>query len=296
MGQALLPFKLTSTTETITSQAGLVLLGEFLQAIDLAKTVDTELPAPRSAKGYAPSDYVIPVLLMLHGGGRRLVDLRPLRDDEGLKRLLSLDKIPSADALGDWLRRNGKQHGLDGLNRVQREVLRRALRDDTREGYTLDIDATQIIAEKKTAVFTYKGERGYMPIVGHLAENGLVVGEEFREGNESPGAGNLAFIQYCEAQLPAGKKLAAVRADSAAYQAEIFNWCEENHAQFTIGADLDSAVKALIAQLPETAWAPYRGAHIAESVHTMNRTKKAFRLMVVRHPVQTDLLDTTTPR
>ncbi|MDT8367558.1 MAG: hypothetical protein RRA15_13940 [bacterium] len=29
--------------------------------------------------------------------------------------------------------------------------------------------------------------RGYMPLVGHLAENGLVVFDEFREGNDSSG-------------------------------------------------------------------------------------------------------------
>ncbi len=42
------------------------------------------------------------------------------------------------------------------------------------EGYTLDIDATGIAAEKESAKMTYKGYTGYMPIVGHLAENGLI--------------------------------------------------------------------------------------------------------------------------
>ncbi len=59
----------------------------------------------------------------------------------------------------------------------------------------MDIDATQIVAEKEETKIAYKGERGYMPIVGHLAENGLIIGEEFREGNEAPGASNLEFIE-----------------------------------------------------------------------------------------------------
>ncbi|MGH6673710.1 MAG: hypothetical protein ACRECV_17310 [Xanthobacteraceae bacterium] len=42
---------------------------------------------------------------------------------------------------------------------------------------------------------------------------------------------------------PNGKKITAVRADSAAYQAEIFNWCEATGKVFAIGADQDAVVK-----------------------------------------------------
>jgi hypothetical protein len=128
-----------------------------------------------------------------------------------------------------------------------------------------------------------------MPIVGHLAENGLVVGDEFRAGNDSPGARNLEFIQYCAAQLPAGKRVARVRADSAAYQAKIFNWCAENQVTFAIGADLDYAVKAAIRRIPATDWRPYQEGHLAETGHTMNETKQDFRLIVIRRPVQREL-------
>ena len=40
--------------------------------------------------------------------------------------------------------------------------------------------ATAISGQKKEAEMTYKGFKGYMPIVGHLAENGLVIYAEFR--------------------------------------------------------------------------------------------------------------------
>ena len=45
-----------------------------------------------------------------------------------------------------------------------------ALKRDNRMGYTLDMDAMGIEAEKREAKRTYKGfRRGYMPMVGHLA-------------------------------------------------------------------------------------------------------------------------------
>jgi hypothetical protein len=41
--------------------------------------------------------------------------------------------------------------GLSGLQRVNRCVFRRLLRADERTDFTLDIDATQIVAEKREA-------------------------------------------------------------------------------------------------------------------------------------------------
>ena len=293
--QTVLPFKLGITTDAITAHAGLVLFGEFLHALRLPRALDEALPGPGSGVGYQPSQFVVPLLLMLQGGGRTLEDLRQVREDGALRELLALEELPSSDATGDWLRRMGGGSGLAGLAAANRKVLRRALKRAKTREYTLDIDATQIVAEKKTAKRTYKGELGYMPIVGHLAENGLVVSEEFRAGNESPNARNAEFIRHCEAQMPAGTRIARLRSDSAAYQAEIFNECEEQGRSFAIGVPLDAAVQAAIAAIPEEEWRPYQNGRIAETVHAMDDTCKAFRLVVIRRPVQGDLLKPEDP-
>jgi len=289
MPQSVLPFKLEITHERITSHAGLAVFGEFLKALGLSALVDRKLPAPGSEAGYLPSRYVEPLILMLHGGGGCLEDLRQIRQDAGLRDVLGMRELPSSDAVGDWLRRMGAGDGLKGLAGVAARMVRRALNRDEATDYTLDIDATQIVAEKAEAKWTYKGERGYMPIVGHLAENGLVIGDEFREGNQSPGAGNLDFIRYCAGQMPRGKRIGRLRSDSAAYQASIINWCEEEGVEFAIGADMDSAVKNVIAMIAEEDWQPYEDGQIAETVHSMNTTRNAFRLVVVRRPCQTEL-------
>jgi hypothetical protein len=69
-----------------------------------------------------------------------------------------------------------------------------------------------------------------------------MAGYEFRNGNTAPAARNLEIMKSCEARLPAGVKPGAVRADSAAYQASIFNCCEQTGKVFAIGADQDSTV------------------------------------------------------
>ena len=291
--KTVLPFKLETTPDTITAHAGLALLGEFAHGLGLPALIDSHMPVPGSGAGYRPSQFVMPLLLMLNGGGQALEDLRQVRNDTALRDLLGLDRIPSSDAVGNWLRRLGMNGGLSSLDQVIRKVLARSLRSDGHESYTLDIDATPIEADKKSARMTYKGFRGYMPIVGHLAENGLVVADEFREGNDSPGARNLVFLKRCCRRMPEGKRIGSFRSDSAAYQASVFNYCESEGVDidFAVGADLDSAVLAVIRAIGEEDWRLYKDGHIAETVHCMEETKKAFRLVVVRRPVQGDLFD-----
>jgi len=40
------------------------------------------------------------------------------------------------------------------------------------KGITLDINASEIISNKADAERTYKSNKGFMPIVGHIAETG----------------------------------------------------------------------------------------------------------------------------
>jgi len=287
--QTVLPFKLEITRDTVTAHAGLVLLGEFCMALKLSELVDRYLPKPGSGAGYQPGEYIFPLVLMLNGGGRSLEDLRVIRDDTGLQGILPLGRIPSSDAAGDWFRRIGESFGLCGLAKVNRRLNKRGMKHDGIKRYTLDIDATAIEAEKAAAKMTYKGFKGYMPMVGHLAENGLVVADEFREGNESPGARNLEFLKYCKDQMPKGKQIGAFRADSAAYQADVINYLNRQGIEFAIGADLDESVLRAIKGIGDADWTAHKQGHIAEIVHCMNRTEKSFRIIVLRRPYQKEL-------
>ena len=296
MARTVLPFKLAATNESMTAQSGLILFGECIQGAGFHRWLDREMPKPGSGHAYTAVQHVLPMVLMLTGGGRSLEDLRMVHGDSALRRLLNLDRLPSTDATGDWLRRTGNGEGLAGLGRVNQRVVERRLRKCSRKAHTLDIDATQIIAEKRSTEWTYKGERGYMPMVGHLAEAGVVIHDDFRAGNVAPASANLGFVKACESRLPKGHRLAAIRADSASYQADLFNYCEDTGKTFAIGGRLDAPTLAAIAAIPESAWTQYADCAVAETVHTMEHTRKAFRLIVVRHRHQADMLEEDYPR
>jgi len=119
--QTVLPFKLEMTNDLITSHAGLALLGEFAGAFGLSRLLDEQLPSPGSGSGYCGSEHVMSLVLMLNGGGRSLEDVREIRFDSGLRELLEMRRMPSSDAMGDWLRR-GVNGGLGALAVINRRI------------------------------------------------------------------------------------------------------------------------------------------------------------------------------
>ena len=297
--QTVLGFKLERTEETLTAHGGLALLAEFNHGLGVCGLTDRYLPGPGSNRGYAPSVFVDRLILMLQAGGRSLEDLRELRREAGLMRLLDRAALPDPDTLGDWLRRMGdpqtKQAGLVGLGQVRDVLTARILRRDGHETYTLDVDATLVEGEKRDAHWSYQGVKGYMPLLGFLFETPVCLVDEFREGNVSPGAGQLEFYQQCRVRMPLGKRLARYRADSASYQAALINELEADQVRWAITADQDVAVKAVMAGIPSKAWQepePGCGYQVADAVHTMQATKAAFRLSIKREArPQPDLFD-----
>jgi len=284
--QLILPIKMERSSERLTSLGGLVVLEELARAVNLWEEVDRALEGPKSGRGYKPREFVQALVWMLHAGGRRLEDLRELRAEQEVLGELGLQAVPDAGTVGDWLRRQGLQ-GAEAIQQVNRRLVEACLQSEPEE-VVLDVDATEVEAEKQDAQWTYHHVQGYMPLLGYV--NGVCVGHQFREGNQSPSAGILEFAQSCEAALPRGKRI-YFRSDSAAYQAAVINHYSQPGRSFTITADLDAAVKREIQNLPEVAWQPYRtqegittDRESAETVHSMNGSEQAFRLMVLRWP------------
>ncbi len=287
--QTVFGFKLESTKEELTAHGGLALMAEYNHGLGLRGLVDRYLPGPGSNRGYDPSVFVDALVLMLQGGGRYLEDLRELEREQALMKLIGREQIPDPDSTGDWLRRMGDpdlgQAGLIGLGQARDVLNQRILRRDGIQEYTLDADAIQVEAEKWEAQFTYQGVKGYMPMLGFLFETPVCLLDEFREGNVPPGAGQLAFYLGCKARMPKGKRIGRYRADSASYCAELINELEADGVWWAITADQDAAVKVAIASIPEGEWKePVVGCgyEIAETVHTMNETHQAFRLIIKR--------------
>jgi len=287
--QNVLPYKLELTNEKLTPHAGLVVAHEFHLGLGLGQLLDESVPGPGSNRGYHPSEVVLPLVLLLQGGGRDLEDIGVIARDRALREAAHLWKMPAATTLGDWLRRAGEsKRSMRGLARVSDRLARCRHERDARTDYTLDADTTIIEAQKQDATRAYEGTVGYQPMVGFLSGTRWLLHDEFRTGSASPQAGGVAFIEACRKRMPKGKRIAEVRSDSAFYNHEVTDYCNREGIVYTIGADWDSAVTAAYDAVPAEAWTPLPvetgepRREVAETVHTLNQGSHGFRLVFVR--------------
>jgi hypothetical protein len=267
----------------------LLTIAQLMDSLNLAERINQAFPLPKSNRGFKPSAFIQTLILMQHEGSFRLDDVRNLHDDSALRTVLSLDKIPKTSALGGWLRRIGnREQASINWTTVNQAVLKSTLHH--RREITLDIDATEVKANKTSSQWTYRGNKGYMPMVGHIAESGQVVAVDFRTGNTSPAARNLEFIQHCQSSLPEGCSVKALRIDAAGYQTKIIQHCDQESIHYAIRATTNRAIKTEIATRGDDEWQPMidkageivEGMDTCRTAHCIGDHDKAFTLVIQR--------------
>jgi len=290
--------KLERTDERLTRRTGLILVNRLGEKISLPQRVNRAFKEPGSNRGLSASEYVLSIAEMLIDGATCLEDVRLFENDEAYKEMAEVKHYPTSDAIGDWLRRHG---GPDGEQRMWEGVLSPLIQSGMVGGgsnHTLDIDGTLVEADKGDAEMTYKGFRGYHPLLGACVAEGFFTGSLFQQGNLSPQEGLVDFTDQCRKNAPGF--FSTVRSDSAAYNHAFINYCFQNHLHFSITADHDVAVMEAISNIPESEWnqgkyddgtrADYQ---VAETVHSLKETLRSFRLVVkrTRRCDQHDLFD-----
>ncbi len=283
--QTQLSFKIGITDDEITPRAGLSVYAEFLRGFGIKDFIDKHMPLPGSNRGYKAWNYIEPIMMMLYGGGRHIDDLREIVHDRALRRVINLKDIPSVSTVGDWLRRMGGGVGMTAFNNVIDIATKKGLGLHDSNEYTLWSDPTLIEAEKREAKMSYKGFKGYKPILTAFKELPVIVYHRFRDGNAMGGV--VEAIEAAYRVLPEGKRIRHASLDSEFYSAEVINFLMKKATTFTIAVDKDYAVKEAIKGLQ--SWKPFKtkegdktDREITETVHTMNETEKAFRLVVLR--------------
>jgi hypothetical protein len=282
--------KLEHSDDLLTHKTGLILLNEFWKKTNLSNRIDSSLGNPGSNRGFKSSVYVKTIVELILDGGEHLEDVKKLESDTGYKKLIGIQKYPTSDAIGDWLRRLGSEDGEKKLWEVNQYLTKS---DDGHLGI-LDIDSSIIESNKGDGEKSYKGIVGYHPLIGMTVKNGLCVGSKFRYGNEQAGDKLDEFIKECEKNVKGEIKI--IRSDSAGYQHKIINYCNQSGKYFSITADHDSSVKAAIQKIEKEQWKWGKNENgsradwkVAETIHTMNKSKESFRLVIKRRKIHGQL-------
>lgn len=275
-------------TSAVTPHAGVALLIETGRRSGVMAAAGRHLPAKRSPKGLSQDQMVEAFVLLSALGGDCLDDFDGLRRDLGLAALTGYP-LPAAATARQWLDRfhddgalaerpqQGSfipeaSAGLAGL----RAVLGRSVQAYVNAvapgpAVTLDVDAHLVASSKQVALPTYAGFRGYQPLLVCWAETGLVMADEFRDGNVPASRGIAALVDEAAAALPAradGQTWEmAVRSDSAAYEQAVLDHWQKRGWRFAVSADMSPQLRAAVVALGPDAWQPWaveRGGFVRE--------------------------------
>jgi hypothetical protein len=134
---------------------------------------------------------------------------------------------------------------------------------------TVDQDATLIESHKQQALPTYEGMRGYQPMLAVWAETGLVLADQFRDGNVPAQMEPLEVARQAFAAVPPTVTEYYYRGDSACHEARLVNWLRNEKREegpqgrigFAISARRSEALHAAIQAVPEAAWEAYGEPH-----------------------------------
>ncbi len=106
--------------------------------MNLAQLCNTNLPKAKRNKGYSAYEFIYPLILMLHSGGRFFDDIKEIKVDCALTTLLKIKNIPTANTFSKYLRKHGI-NGEEGMRNINKKYLKRFLKSIENEELILDI-------------------------------------------------------------------------------------------------------------------------------------------------------------
>jgi hypothetical protein len=269
----------------ITPYAGLAAVSRALRALGLPESCDTELQIKQRQRGYTPGQQVEALILLHAAGWDCMDDMEMLRKDAGLSKMLGYD-APSPRAVGDFLAafhdedkigaaiEQAKAQArlafipeqsapLEGLQNVQRRAVSAIAQNQSAPTHaTIDQDATIIESHKRNALWTYEGMPGYQPMVAAWAETGLIVADEFRDGNVPAMMAPLVCAKAAFAALPSNVSSYAFRGDSACHESGLVNWLRDPQRpdgprgliHFAVSARMSTELSQALKAVPEAQW------------------------------------------
>ena len=188
----------------MTALSGLMTYLELMQAAGLRSSVERHVRLRETGQGWTDSQIVISLILLNLAGGESVMDLDVLDKDTGLCRVLgevetfgmtrrerrALDNrwrverrrsVPSESAVFRYLERfhdadeeakreahkayiPSPNEALEGLGKVNAELVGFVQSRSPHTEATLDMDATLVETRKQEALQSYKGYRAYQPL------------------------------------------------------------------------------------------------------------------------------------
>lgn len=280
------------TDQKVSPHAGLASFVGFLHWHRVGSLLEKVLPhAPRSNNASRPVDTAMSFLIGIIGGARKLTQVGYLRADRLLPSLLGVKRLASQPTLSRFFQVfSGAACNQRTFDPLWRWCLGRL--NSRAEGYTLDLDSTQLIhqnhhhAQGICSGYTPRGIKPcWNPLVGFLAEAKLVCGFWLRPGNTATCNNVLSFTLNILERLPRHIRVGLVRADAGFCAEEWLSLLEQKGLRYIVVAKLREPVRALLRK--EQQWQPSEiaGTEVAETWYEATGWHTARRMILIRRRV-----------
>lgn len=239
----------------LSSDAGLTLIQEFLHKINFDHLLSKSLSFSDTRKycQHSMTSLAKQLLLQLIAGYRTDVAANRLVKEPVFTMVLSKEKLASQPTMSRFINSLTSEtlFELHGLATTLNEIY---FKQVNQQVMIIDIDSTHADTYGKQENTDYNGHygtTGYHPLVAFDALSGLCLGAEQRAGNAYTSKDSESFLRpiiekyrnySCDMTL-------LVRGDSGFAKPEIYDVCEELHAQFLIRLKANTKLQSIAESL-----------------------------------------------
>jgi len=242
---------------------GIVIARNLIQKLGAAQVIDQSVCVLQRHKPYAESDHILNIVYNLLTGGETLLDIERLQEDRSFLKVLGAQRVPDPTTAGDFLARfcDVAIAELQGaLNRIQSNAFF-LLKEERKKRATIDSDSSiyEVYGKKKEgADYSYNNKWSYNGLHMSVAETGDIVYQELREGNTYSSVGVDEKLPEIIERLKQHFKKVRYRGDSAFYDKEIVQVCDEKAVEFFIVADQTKKLLSTVVEIEEGCWKAFQ--------------------------------------
>jgi hypothetical protein len=280
------------TDQKVSGRAGLITFAAFLRWHRLGQLLAAWLPhRPGSNHALVPADIALSFISGILAGAQKLAQVALLRADPLVAPLLNVARVPSQSTFSRFFQRfDSAGTNLLVFGAAWRWCAQRL--PSRREGYSLDLDSTQLLHEdghqEGVAVgHTRWGNKPCLhPLLAVLEEAKLVVGFWLRPGHTRSDNNVVAFTLELLGRLPKWLRLRRVRGDAGFCVAPWLELLENKGLSYIVVARLLRPLQRLITAQTQWVATPVAGLEVADLWHQELGWKNPRRLVVIRRRLQ----------
>lgn len=277
------------TDKRISAHAGLSAFGSFLHWHRFGSVLKGLLPKRTSPNARAAEDLGLSFMTAILAGAKKLAQVAHLRADPLLPRLLGIEGVGSQSAYSRFFQSfKSAPANSQCFGALWRWCLERLA--GRREGYTLDLDSTQLLHEdgyQKEGVATGHTARGfkraYHPLLAIIAEAKLVVGFWLRPGNSRCDSNVLNFTEELLGRLPHWLRVSLVRADGGFCYGPWLELLESRGLAYIVVGRIYKPIYSLISKTTHWKATEIAGTEVAEELYQGWDWSQARRVVLIRH-------------